>query len=95
MSRIMKQKEFERLAKLEQSQTDSIRDMDKHVEEDHRVLGEIKENITDIYDKLSRLLVGQAETRTTMQVMGWVVVLLTPVVTAVVVVIIELIFFKR
>ncbi len=91
----METKEFERLAKLEQAQTDSIRTMDKHVEEDHRVLGEIKDNITDIYDKLSKLLIGQVETKTTLKSMGWVVVLLTPIVTAIIVVIIELIFFKR
>ena len=87
--------QFERLVKLEQAHSDSIRSMDKHVEEEYRVLGDIKKDITDIYEKLSKLLVGQTETKTTMKNMAWFVVLMTPVVTAVVVVIIELIFFKR
>ena len=82
----MEPKEFERLAKLEQIQTDSIKAMDAHVIQDSIMLGEIRGDIKDIYEKLNNLVVFQTKQSTIMWLVGALIVLITPVVTALVVV---------
>ncbi len=81
----METKEFERLARLEQKQTDSIEAMDRHVTQDSIMLGEIRGDIKDIYDKLHDLVVAQTRQGTIIWLVGGLIVLITPVVTAIVV----------
>ena len=81
----MEPKEFERLAKLEQIQTDSIKAMDAHVVQDSKMLGEIRLDIKDIYEKLSKIVVKQARLETIFWLVGALIVLLTPMITAFVV----------
>lgn len=81
----MEAKEFERLAKLEQVQTDSIKAMDAHVLQDSIMLGEIRGDIKDIYGKLNAIVVAQTKQGTIMWLVGSLIVILTPVVTAIVV----------
>jgi len=81
----MEPKEFERLAKLEQMQTDSIKSMDAHVIQDSIMLGEIRGDIKDIYEKLNNLVVAQTKSATIMWLVGALIVLITPTITAFVV----------
>lgn len=81
----MEPKEFERLAKLEQMQTDSIKNMDAHIAQDSIMLGEIRGDIKDIYEKLHDLVVAQTKQGTIIWIVGSLIVLITPVVTAFVV----------
>ena len=81
----MEPKEFERLAKLEQIQTDSIKAMDTHVVQDSKMLGEIRLDIKDIYEKLSKIVVKQTRLETIFWLVGALIVLLTPMITAFVV----------
>ena len=81
----MEQKEFERLAKLEQIQTDSIKAMDNHVQQDSIMLGEIRGDIKDIYEKLNSMVIQQTKQGTIIWLVGALIVVLTPVATAVVV----------
>ena len=81
----MEPKEFERLAKLEQIQTDTIKAMDIHVTQDSIMLGEIRLDIKDIYEKLSKIVVKQTRLETIFWLVGALIVLLTPTITAFVV----------
>ena len=81
----MDPKEFERLAKLEQKQTDSIEAMDRHVAQDSIMLSEIRGDIKDIYEKLTNLVVAQTKQATIMWLVGGLIVLITPTITAIVV----------
>ena len=83
--KLMEPKEFERLAKLEQKQINSIEAMDKHVAQDLIMLGEIRSDIKDIYEKLTNLVVSQTKQSTIMWLIGALIVLITPTITAIVV----------
>lgn len=79
----MERREFERITRLEQIQLDGIRAMDKHIEEDRRMLGEIRANIADIYDKLNKIIVKQTRLETIFWLVGSLIVLITPVITSI------------
>ena len=81
----MEKNEFERLAKLEQMQMNSIKIMDNHIVQDSKTLGEIRLDIKDIYEKLSKIVVKQTRLETIFWLVGMLIVLLTPTVTAFVV----------
>jgi len=81
----MEPKEFERLAKLEQIQTDSIKAMDMHITQDSIMLGEIRGDVKDIYEKLHTIVIQQTRQGTIMWLVGSLIVLLTPTITAIVV----------
>ena len=81
----MEPKEFERLAKLEQKHTDSLKTMDMHIAQDAIMLGEIRGDIKDIYEKLHDLVIAQTKQGTVIWIVGALIVLITPVVTAFVV----------
>jgi uncharacterized coiled-coil protein SlyX len=81
----MEPKEFERLAKLEQRQTDNIEAMNAHVARDSIMLGEIRGDIKDIYEKLNNMVIAQTRQGTIIWLVGSLIVLLTPTITAFVV----------
>ena len=81
----MEQNDYERLARLEQIQTNSIKIMDAHVTQDMIMLGEIRNDIKDIYGKLSRIVIKQTRLETIFWLVGALIVLLTPIITAFVV----------
>jgi len=81
----MEKNEFERLAKLEQMQMNSIKIMDNHIVQDSKTLGEIRLDIKDIYEKLSKIVIKQTRLETIFWLVGALIVLITPIITAFVV----------
>lgn len=74
-----------KLIKMEEKQNADIQNLAHHEAEDHRILGDIKKDIKDIYGKLSDIRVEQTRLATIFWIIGSLVVLLTPVITALVV----------
>lgn len=81
----MDESHLAKLIKLEEKQNAAIKDMEEHIEEDYVILGEIKKDIRDIYGKISDIRVEQTRQSTIFWIIGSLVVLLTPVITAIVV----------
>ena len=81
----MDESHLTKLIKLEEKQNADIRRLAEHEVEDHRILSEIRQDIKDIYEKLTDIRVEQTRLATIFWIIGSLVVVLTPVITAVVV----------